>query len=310
MSEEPPPLITIVTPCLNRRDTIAESVESVLAQGVAPVEHIVTDGGSTDGTLDILARYPDLRVVSEPDRGLYDAINKGIRLARGGIVGLLNSDDVYAPGALQAAVAALSADPSLDMVCGGVEVFADVEDGTTKVLSRVNSARVKRLRETDIVSGLPLTNGRFFRRTVFHRIGEFDLRFPVAADRDFLLRALLAGLRIGILPDIVYRYRSHPGSLTFGGEAGRERYLREYLGVATVRSREEPPGSPAWRAYRRWRAWAAGYLALYLASRRHLAEAAAIVAATFRDDALWVGRFLRQGAAHLRERGLRRWSET
>jgi glycosyltransferase involved in cell wall biosynthesis len=95
------PRISIVTPSFNQGHYIAETIESVLAQAYPNLEHIVIDGGSTDETLTILQRYPDLKYISEPDRGQADAINKGFRLASGDIWGYLNSDDTLLPGALQ-----------------------------------------------------------------------------------------------------------------------------------------------------------------------------------------------------------------
>ena len=86
--------LSIITPTLNRAHFLEEAIESVRAQDFPDCEHLIVDGGSTDGTLEMLARHPHLRVVSEPDRGLYDALNKGLRLGSGEIVGLLNSDDI------------------------------------------------------------------------------------------------------------------------------------------------------------------------------------------------------------------------
>ena len=91
------PTITTITPSLNRAKFIDEAIKSVLNQDYPHVEHIIIDGGSTDGTLDVLALYPNLKVISEPDQGIYDAINKGIRMAKGDIIGILNSDDYYEP---------------------------------------------------------------------------------------------------------------------------------------------------------------------------------------------------------------------
>ena len=83
---------SIITPCLNARSFIAEAIESVLAQQIPDVEHIIMDGGSTDGTLEILKKYPHLVVVSGPDHGMYDAINQGIGISNGEWIGLLNAD--------------------------------------------------------------------------------------------------------------------------------------------------------------------------------------------------------------------------
>src|SRR3954469_24178325 len=115
--------ITIVTPTLNRADHLPMAIESVLQQGYDDVEHIVVDGMSTDGTVEVLARYPHLRVIREPDTGLWDALNKGIRAATGEVIGHLNSDDCYTPGAIDAVRAAFA--PDVEIVCGGAEILEE-----------------------------------------------------------------------------------------------------------------------------------------------------------------------------------------
>ena len=92
--------ITIVTPSLNRGSMLADALESVIAQNDRDVEHIVVDGGSTDMTAAVLLRFPTIKVVAEPDRNLYEALNKGVRAATGEIIGFLNTDDRLSPGAL------------------------------------------------------------------------------------------------------------------------------------------------------------------------------------------------------------------
>jgi glycosyltransferase involved in cell wall biosynthesis len=113
-----PPLVSIVTPSFNQARYLEQALRSVLEQGYPNVEYIVIDGGSTDGSLDILKRYRDRLAgwASEPDRGQADAINKGLRRARGDIIAWLNSDDAYLPGAIARATSALEREPALGMV--------------------------------------------------------------------------------------------------------------------------------------------------------------------------------------------------
>src|SRR5262249_50324954 len=115
------PSISIVTPSLNQGRFIAATIESVASQSYKPFEHLVVDGGSTDGTLQVLRRYASLahlRWVSEPDYGQSDAINKGVGMVRGDVVGWLNADDLYYPGALAAIADAFARYPDADVVYG------------------------------------------------------------------------------------------------------------------------------------------------------------------------------------------------
>jgi len=116
------PLVSIVTPCLNSARFIKETIESVLAQDYPRIEYIVMDGGSTDGTIDIIRRYErELTCISEPDRGAADAINRGFAQSRGDILAYLNADDELLPGAVTAAVRAFQRYPDAQVVYGGAD---------------------------------------------------------------------------------------------------------------------------------------------------------------------------------------------
>ena len=226
------PRISIVTPCLNRAAFIDECVQSVLAQDYPDVEHIVIDGGSTDGTLAKLARYSHLRVVSEPDEGLYDALNKGLRMAGGEIIGHLNSDDGYARGAF-ARISAAFSDPTIDAVYGGADVIEGETLATGRVVRRFSTPAQIALSFANLTFGVPITNARMFRRRVYERVGYNDLRYRIASDRDFLLRVALSNPRAVLLDSVVYLYRMHPGSLTISrDEADISRVRSEYLAIA------------------------------------------------------------------------------
>src|SRR4051812_45646954 len=113
------PLLSIVTPCLNSASTLREAIASVRAQGLGDaLEHVVVDGGSTDGTIEILRDAPDVSWASEPDRGLSDAMNKGVNRARGTFIGWLNADDYYLPGALERVRSELLAQPAAGWLPG------------------------------------------------------------------------------------------------------------------------------------------------------------------------------------------------
>mgnify|MGYP001396260615 FL=1 len=298
------PRLTIVTPCLNRAATIGAAIESVLAQHHPSFEHIVVDGGSTDGTAEVLARYPHLVVVREPDRNLYDALNKGIRRARGDLLGLLNSDDLYAPGAFAAAEAAL-ADPGLDLVIGAAEFFA-TEDGREVTLRRLAGEAAVGLTEANAIGNVTTMNAAIYRRALVDRVGLFDDRFPLAADKDFWLRLVLAAPRHRVIPETVIRYRSHAGSLTFAAGDLRDKLSRHLLELARVRLAESPPGSPARAAYRRWHAWAAGYRAALQARQGAAQAAVATIATGLAADPAWPLRFAARLPAHWRDRAVRR----
>ena len=214
-------LISIITPSLNRAALIAEAIESVLRQDHPDFEHIVVDGGSADETLEILNRYPHLRVISEPDRGLYDAINKGIRSATGKTIGLLNTDDLYEDNIFETIQQIFRASPDVAAMVGGSTIFREARSGKRETLA-IFSAIPERDLFDQVSSGLPPFNGWFFRRKIFDRIGYFDLRYRYSADRDFLIRMALFAEKYISIDKILYHYRQHPGSLTFNNSGSAE----------------------------------------------------------------------------------------
>jgi len=216
--------ISVITPCLNREEFIAEAIESVVAQDYPEFEHWLIDGGSTDGTLTIARRYPHLQVVSEPDHGVYDAFNKGLKLATGDVIALLNSDDLFVPGAFRLCADLFRNGIGTMIVSGGCQVFRRTSAGREIEMHRYEDARRYQLSLRNVTLGLPIINARFFRRAVFEKIGDFNLDYPIAADRDFLIRAALAGIPDAPVSRVVYRYRWHSKSLTMN--AGDDNLLR------------------------------------------------------------------------------------
>lgn len=178
------------------------------------VEHIVIDGGSSDGTLEILDRYRNgiARIVSEADRGIYDAMNKGLRLATGEIIGFLNSDDVYANSKVLSNVALVMGTGRLDALFGDVE-FVRADD-PSQVVRRYRSSR---FRPDRIGWGwMPAHPALFLRRQMFGLYGPFRTDFRIAGDFELVARVFRnPEVRYQYLPEVLVRMRT--GGISTGG---------------------------------------------------------------------------------------------
>lgn len=176
-------LVSVVTPSLNQGRYLRQAIESVQTQTYASIEHVVVDGGSTDETLEILAGYPNIRWVSEPDRGQSHALNKGFALATGMVLGWLNADDAYEPEAVEQAVEALGAG-------GAALVYADVMRVND---NGVNPRRIRSRPQFDVWTELNLGCGIyspsvFFTRAALDAVGPLDESLHLTMDYDFWLR--------------------------------------------------------------------------------------------------------------------------
>lgn len=174
------PPLTVITVVYNAVQNIEGCIESVLEQRIQGLEYLIIDGGSTDGTLEIIKRYEEkiTRLVSEPDRGLYDAMNKGLKLAAGRFIHFLNSDDRYASSQVLASVI-----PMLDAgaICYGQMHYID-GDMPLKLLGRPFEWR-KELRASSVPQPVMFVSPELYRQ-----VGEFDTSLKIAADYDMVLR--------------------------------------------------------------------------------------------------------------------------
>jgi len=298
------PRISVVTATLNRRDLLRRAIESVMAQGLGDVEHIVVDGMSADGTREMLGSYPHLVAISERDDGLYEAWNKGIARTTGDLVCILNDDDEIPTGAFARARAALREQPDLELLSGPVELCARKADGMHR-LRIIDDPRILSLREQDIGPGVPVTNGRYFSRGLLRRVGAFDERYKLVADRVFLLDVILATPRHVIVDQPLYRYHIHAQSLTMR-EDGDARRLAAESWQAARDGFAEAATPTARAAYARWQAWGALYFAGLETRRARYRAATQIVGCAFKSDPLWCLRAVVPVLRHLRERSARR----
>jgi glycosyltransferase involved in cell wall biosynthesis len=296
--------ISVITATVNRRDMLRRAIDSVLAQGLDGVEHIIVDNVSTDGTAEMLAGYPHLTVVSEPDRSLYEAWNKGLRRASGDILCFLNSDDEIPPGAFARIRTALTAQPNLDMISGAVEIRRTGPIGIVET-HIVDDARILALREQDVGPGIPITNGRYLTPGLVARVGLFDERYRLVSDRDYLLRVLLSAPINVMVSAPLYRYHVHDDSLTLAKTGAARRLSIESLAAAR-NGLSEAATNKARAAYARWHAWATSYLVGIEARELHCAVAAQIMTEAFRRDPIWPLRLPLPILRHIRERAARR----
>lgn len=213
---------------LNAADTIEAALASVTSPDQPAVELIIMDGGSTDGTIDIIRKY-ESRIAfwrSRRDGSAAVAINEGVERASGEVIGLLPGDDWIEPGALRPVHAAFADDPQLGVLsCGArfvrtpgnrVETVREFLDPPTLDFTMANLVR------------WPLTPARFVRRSYYQEAGGYNSRYFISNDLDFLIKVLLKRPRTRVIPQLVYTFRMHEGSRTLGG--GRSTMLEMLRG--------------------------------------------------------------------------------
>jgi len=198
--------ISLITVSYNSQDTIEDTLESVIAQQNCDLEYIVIDGGSTDKTLEILDKYKDHIniLLSEKDNGIYDAMNKGIQLATGDLVGILNSDDVFAYENVLSNVIEKFKDPSIDALYGDL-VYVDRKE-LDKVKRKWISGPYK---VGSFEKGWMPPHPTFYvRKNIYNEYGLFNLDFTSAADYEIMLRFIHKNkISLGYLPKIMVKMR-------------------------------------------------------------------------------------------------------
>lgn len=227
------PLVSVITPTWNMGDRLARCIASIRSQTHPNIEHIIVDGGSSDGTVDLLRSTDGIKWVSESDSGQSDAINKGFRMAEGDILGWLNADDELTPAALERVVRAAQRNPRAGLFYGDIEVFdasssrrvpPDSTDFTFTAMWRGNTISQP---------------GTFWTRAAHETVGPIDEDFRLTMDYELWLRFAKAGIIAEYIPHVQARFEIHDASKT--GTAGMLAFVEEE--AAALRKHGEPHGA-------------------------------------------------------------------
>jgi hypothetical protein len=205
--------------------------------------------------LELLARYPDIIVVSEPDHGSQDALNKGIALATGDIICELNVDDLYADGILNAVGKTFADDETIDVVIGRSLVFEEDANGAKHLLMAHSHLKEHGLWLPELTFGIPGICGCFFHRRVFTSVGRFQTEYPLAADRRLLIALRLAGAKSVCIDAAAVLYRQHAGSATINpNKPNLQQLSHEYFRMAAELAEETSGKTSRRRLFLAWHA--------------------------------------------------------
>ncbi len=207
------PLVSVITPVLNGVKYLEECIQSVLNQSYPYIEHVIVDGGSTDGTLNILssyqAKHPDrIRFLSEPGTGVGEALNDGLRMAKGEIFGWVNADDFYEPDAVQTVVEFFRANPGTYFVFGNCNIIN--EKGEITRQSKTKGFDLKEM--INEANYIPCPSA-FYKREVIEKVVWFET--SIGSDRDYWIRVGMI-FPIHRIENVLSSFRVHPGSATTG----------------------------------------------------------------------------------------------
>ena len=215
------PRITVITIVRNAEKTLKKAINSVLTQAYSNLEYIIIDGGSTDETVNIIKSYCSHLSYwhSKPDRGGNDAYNIGLQHATGDIVSFLNADDWYEDNILQSVAQSFIQNQQPDVITCYTKIVKKTKEGKFKTFKNFNNAKQLELTLSNILFATPLINARFFKRSLFSKIGVFkpldkEGNYLISADRELLIRAYQASVSQIILDKLGYVYLAHADSQT------------------------------------------------------------------------------------------------
>ena len=282
------PRISILMPCRNGERYIVEAIESLRRQAYPNLDHLVLDACSIDGTIALLARYPGVTLISEPDEGAHDALNKGLARASGDIIGFLAVDDLCPDGTLMDIGQLFAARPEVDVVVGHSIVFEDDGDGQRRWVFVRTHPRDGGLWLPELTFGVPGFFGCFFRRSVFNRVGKFDNSYKYAGDRHFLMRVALQKLKAARIDRPTIFYRMHAGSQTINRKMRNLLPMSvEYVRMSQELAHAPHTDPPARRIFLAWHVFEAAKLTLRMLALGRIAEAFMNFSQLCRRNPLW-----------------------
>ena len=200
-------LISIITVCFNEVGTIARTIKSVADQTYKNIEYIIIDGGSTDGTIQILERYQEYIsiIVSEKDKGIYDAMNKGIGLAQGDYIGIINADDWYEKDAVEKVV----------QISRNISENTGVISGQIRFMDGEQSFLSKKKNISDIWIEMPVSHpATFIKKSIYDRYGKYNTHYKIAADYDLIFRLYISQVKFCLCDEILANFRIGGASST------------------------------------------------------------------------------------------------
>lgn len=216
------PLISIVTPCFNSEKTIERTFDSILQQDFELYEYIVVDGGSTDGTIDIIKEYVSrfngkMKYISERDKGIYDAMNKGIKMSKGMVIGIINSDDYYEKNTLQEVANIIDSTCKYQVIYGAMRIVNEKEEELEISIHKHNNIKNKMMHHPSC----------FISRNIYFDIAMYDLSFRYSADYDFLLK-LSENMNVRFTPTYKILSNFTVGGSSYSAKAFQETNVIRY----------------------------------------------------------------------------------
>lgn len=205
--------ISIITITYNSEDTLRDTIDSVLSQSYSNIEYVIIDGNSKDKTMEIIRSYGNKihKVISEPDKGLYDALNKGLRIASGDVVGFLHSDDVFASNNVIKTITEVFESYNVDSMYGDLIYVNKTDMNNIVRLWRAGKFKIKKM----LFGWMPPHPTFYVKREIYEKYGGFNLSYKIAADYENMLRLLVRNrISTFYLPMFIVKMR-------LGGESNR-----------------------------------------------------------------------------------------